>query len=168
MDIRSWVSDNAMKLLGMSESTIVDFLIATAQKASSPEDLYNKLIGAAAKADDDTRQFALELFGRVPRKQKAGAAAAAAAAQKAQRKERQKEEAELRKANKAFKLVLDEPDDAIHAARDEEAINLRKQEKKLRSKKKRKLEELSDDEDDTEKMRRLQRKKKKHKLNLND
>ncbi|GAN06519.1 adenosinetriphosphatase [Mucor ambiguus] len=142
MDLHSWVSDNTMKLLGMSETTIVDFIIATAQKASSPQELYQKLVSTGAPSDPTTQQFALELFNKVPRKQSKSAAAAAALAEKAQRKKELKEEARLRKANESFKVVLEEP--TADQEEDEEERRIRKKEKKLR--KKRRQEDLSDDD----------------------
>ncbi|KAI8084193.1 P-loop containing nucleoside triphosphate hydrolase protein [Gilbertella persicaria] len=139
MDLHSWVSDNTMKLMGMSETTMVDFIIATAKKASSPQDLYSKLTSTGAPSDAGTQQFALELFSRVPRKQQRSATAAAAQAEKEKRKKEQKEEAKLRKANERYAMMLDDPQED----QDEER-RIRKQEKKLR--KKRKQEELSDDD----------------------
>jgi hypothetical protein len=142
--------------MGMSETTMVDFIIATgnlfynnhftntdvyyvAQKASSPQDLYNKLVNTGAPSDDGTQQFAFELYGKVPHKQSKSAIAAAALAEKAQRKKELLEEAKLRKANESFKVVLEEP-----KSEDDEERRLRKKEKKLR--KKRRQEDLSDDD----------------------
>ncbi|KAI9361809.1 hypothetical protein BD770DRAFT_11885 [Pilaira anomala] len=139
MDLHSWVSDNTMKLLGMSETTMVDFIIATAQKSSSPQDLFNKLINTGAPNDASTQRFATELYGKVPHKQSKSAVAAAAAAEKAQRKKELQEEAKLRKANESFKVVLEETPEE-----DEEERKIRKKEKKLR--KKRRQEDLSDDD----------------------
>ncbi|GAA5810590.1 hypothetical protein MFLAVUS_004013 [Mucor flavus] len=142
MDLHSWVSDNTMKLLGMSETTMVDFIIATAQKSSSPQDLYTKLINTGAPSDASTQQFAFELYGKVPHKQSKSAANAAALAEKAQRKKELQEEQKLRKANESFKVVLEESkQDEVE---DEEERRIRKKEKKLR--KKRRQEDLSDDD----------------------
>lgn len=113
-----------------------------AQKASSPQELYQKLVSTGAPSDPTTQQFALELFNKVPRKQSKSAAAAAALAEKAQRKKELKEEARLRKANESFKVVLEEP--IADQEEDEEERRIRKKEKKLR--KKRRQEDLSDDD----------------------
>ncbi|KAI8365573.1 hypothetical protein BD560DRAFT_332543 [Blakeslea trispora] len=142
MDLQSWVSDNAMKLMGLSESTMVDYIIATAKKASSPQDLYSKLTSTGAPDDSNTQQFAFELFNRMPRKPSRSAAAEKAQAEKEQRKREQKEEAKLRKASERYSLMLDDVQD--NKEEDEEQKRIRKQEKKLR--KKRKQEELSDDD----------------------
>lgn len=114
----------------------------TAQKASSPQELYQKLVSTGAPSDPTTQQFAFELFNKVPRKQSKSAAAAAALAEKAQRKKELKEEARLRKANESFKVVLEEP--TADQEEDEEERRIRKKEKKLR--KKRRQDDLSDDD----------------------
>ncbi|KAG0181537.1 hypothetical protein DFQ29_008001 [Apophysomyces sp. BC1021] len=145
MDLTSWVSDNAMKLFGMSESTMVDFFIATAKKAKTPDALFVSLQGAGAPSNDAARRFAHELFARVPHKHSSSTAAAAAAA-KAQRKKEEKEAAKLRKANESFKTLLDDPVE-VDADRDEER-RLRKKEKKLR--RKQREESAWGSDDDTE------------------
>ncbi|KAI8148616.1 hypothetical protein BJV82DRAFT_270446 [Fennellomyces sp. T-0311] len=156
MDLNTWVSDNAMKLFGMSERTMVEFIIATARKASTPDALFSSLQAAGAPSDDAARRFAHELFGRVPHKQTASAAAAQAA--KAQRKKEEKEAAKLRKANESFRTLLEEPPQQDL----EEERRLRKMEKKLRKKQKReKQESLSDDDTEIKTTATRDRKRKK-------
>ncbi|CEI93326.1 Putative Adenosinetriphosphatase [Rhizopus microsporus] len=150
MDLRSWVSDNSMKLFGMSESTMVDFIIATAQKVPSSQDLVHSLVQAGAPNDDSTQRFCSELFNRVPRKQ--SRTAAATIAEKQAKKKEAKEQAKLRKANEQFQLLMNEDG---HEEDDDREI--RKKEKKLR--KKRKQDDLSDD--DTE-VKTTERRKRDH------
>ena len=145
--------------MGLSESTMVDFIIATAKKASSPQDLYSKLTSTGAPDNSNTQQFAFELFSRVPRKPSRSAAAAQAQAEKEQRKREQKEEAKLRKASERYSLMLD---DVQENKEDEEQRRIRKQEKKLR--KKRKQEELSDDDTEVKMTESSRYKKSKLKL----
>ncbi|CAG8480443.1 3773_t:CDS:10 [Cetraspora pellucida] len=66
MDLRSWVSDNTLKLVGMSEATIVDYMIAEAQCAKSRESLREALSELPQTAE--AQRFINELFDRVPRK----------------------------------------------------------------------------------------------------
>ncbi|KAG1524521.1 hypothetical protein G6F52_004122 [Rhizopus delemar] len=128
-----------MKLFGMSESAMVDFIIATAQKSPSPQDLYNSLVRAGANSDSSTQQFCSDLFGRVPREQPRSRTTAAAIAEKQARKREAKEQAKLRKANESFQVLL-EDDQQL----DESSDDIRKKEKKIR--KKRKQDDLSDDD----------------------
>ncbi|CEG75129.1 Putative P-loop containing nucleoside triphosphate hydrolase [Rhizopus microsporus] len=139
-----------MKLFGMSESTMVDFIIATAQKVPSSQDLVHSLVQAGAPNDDSTQRFCSELFNRVPRKQ--SRTAAATIAEKQAKKKEAKEQAKLRKANEQFQLLMNEDG---HEENDDREI--RKKEKKLR--KKRKQDDLSDD--DTE-VKTTERRKRDH------
>ncbi|KAI9495489.1 hypothetical protein BDB00DRAFT_235398 [Zychaea mexicana] len=164
MDLNTWVSDNAMKLFGMSERTMVDFIIATARKSSSPDALYSSLQAAGAPSDDSARRFALELYGRVPHKQSTSVAAAAAVAAKAQRKKEEKEAAKLRKANASFQTLLEEPTHTRDDDQDDDQRRLRKMEKKLRKKQKREKEEsnalMSDDDTEIKTTARDRKRKK--------
>ncbi|KAI7871539.1 P-loop containing nucleoside triphosphate hydrolase protein [Spinellus fusiger] len=134
MDLTTWVSDNAIKLFGMSERTMIDFIIATAKKANSPDALFSSLQSVGAPSDDKGRQFAYELYARVPHQQPASSIAAAAAALKAQRKKEEKEAAKLRKANESFKTLLVDSDEELENPEAEREKKLRKKEKKLRKK----------------------------------
>jgi pre-mRNA-splicing factor ATP-dependent RNA helicase DHX16 len=163
--------------MGMSESTMVDFIIATgmtthvtllnirliyltfvfflltiiiiAKKAISPGDLFNKLISTGAPESGETQAFAVELFGRVPRKQ--SKSEAAVHAEKVKRKQESKERSQLRKANENFSLLLEEP-----ANEDLDDRKLKKKEKKIRKKRRHDSESEEDDTQvkSTEKRRR--------------
>ncbi|KAI9263728.1 P-loop containing nucleoside triphosphate hydrolase protein, partial [Sporodiniella umbellata] len=145
MDLHSWVSDNSMKIFGMSETAMVDFIIATAQKSASPQDLSNNLIRAGASSDAQTHQFCLDLYAKVPRKQ---TIKKAVIEEKQAKKREAKEQAKLKKANEAFQVLME--DDQT-----EEDRNIRKREKKLR--KKRKQEDLSDDDTEVKTTERKKR-----------
>ncbi|KAM3580476.1 hypothetical protein VKS41_007139 [Umbelopsis sp. WA50703] len=137
-DLRSWVSDHAITLFGMSEKTLVDFVIATAQSAKTPESLFSSLQAADIPDTDAARRFAYDLYSRVPRKAKAGSA------EKAQRKREEAEMSKIRKANESYSLLLDDEDneDEREAKR---LKKLKKKEKKLR--KKEEEDKWADDED---------------------
>src|SRR5687768_18532199 len=66
MDLRSWVSDNVMKILGMSEKIFVDFIIAEAQSCETRESLREKL--DELPQTTEAQRFINDLFDRVPRK----------------------------------------------------------------------------------------------------
>ncbi|RCH85220.1 Cyclin-dependent kinase catalytic subunit, partial [Rhizopus stolonifer] len=103
-------------LFGMSESAMVDFIIATAQKSPSPQDLINSLVRAGANDDTNTQQFCSNLFTRVPRKQTAKKKAIEEEKQ-AKRKE-EREQAKLHKEEE--KEEEDEEEKERKRALDEE------------------------------------------------
>ncbi|RUS17612.1 hypothetical protein BC937DRAFT_89743 [Endogone sp. FLAS-F59071] len=162
MDLRAWVSDNAMKvvvcltesftpqLLGMSERNLVDYVIAIAQTAKTPEALFASLQATDIPATDSARQFASELFARVPRKTPSYSSS------KSQRKRYEEEMLQMHKKNDSYKLLLDEPaedggeDRELRRARKE----LKKKDRKLRKKEESENAWESDQEDKDRVVRR--------------
>ncbi|EOA36424.1 hypothetical protein CARUB_v10010941mg [Capsella rubella] len=67
-DLKTWVSDKLMVLLGYSQSAVVNYLIAMAKKTKSPTELVGELVDYGFSSSGDTRSFAEEIFARVPRK----------------------------------------------------------------------------------------------------
>ena len=67
MDVRTYVSDNLIKLVGGSENMMVDFVVQTAKTVKSPSALFDKLSGMLDSEDADLRGFSDELFSRVAR-----------------------------------------------------------------------------------------------------
>ncbi|KAJ9621488.1 hypothetical protein H2203_006974 [Taxawa tesnikishii (nom. ined.)] len=67
MDIRNFISDNLIKLVGGSEPMIVDFVQKTAGSAKSSSQLFDKLSGMLDSSDIDLRRFSDELYNRVPK-----------------------------------------------------------------------------------------------------
>lgn len=61
MDLRTFVSDNLVSLVGASDVTTTDFVLATASSAKSASQLFEKLSGLL---DGDIRPFSDELFRR--------------------------------------------------------------------------------------------------------
>ncbi|KAF9186489.1 hypothetical protein BGZ50_002421 [Haplosporangium sp. Z 11] len=117
-DLKRWVSDTSIKVLGMSDNSTRDYLIACAQTAKSPADLLQSLKDMDIPTNASTQSFAQELFKRTPRTQSrkhgsgtgAGAGSAAGSASEAAKKKR-REEAEALKfleMNDSFGLILDE------------------------------------------------------------
>ncbi|KAL9308060.1 putative RNA helicase [Arabidopsis thaliana] len=67
-DLKTWVSDKLMVLLGYSQAAVVNYLIAMAKKTKSPTELLGELVDYGFSSSGDTRSFAEEIFARVPRK----------------------------------------------------------------------------------------------------
>ncbi|XP_065190543.1 pre-mRNA-splicing factor ATP-dependent RNA helicase DHX16-like [Sycon ciliatum] len=65
-DLRIWVSDRLHDVLGMSERTVVDFLIAGAKKANSPDALTQLVSSSGFDVTPAVEVFAEELWGRFP------------------------------------------------------------------------------------------------------
>ncbi|CAG8463709.1 8740_t:CDS:10 [Cetraspora pellucida] len=125
MDLRSWVSDNTLKLVGMSEATIVDYMIAEAQCAKSRESLREALSELPQTAE--AQRFINELFDRVPRKNE----------QNSKKSKKSKKEKNLRKKDtlngweKSEDEYLKEENEKIQdiIERDEYAKRLREKDK---------------------------------------
>ncbi|XP_050204764.1 pre-mRNA-splicing factor ATP-dependent RNA helicase DEAH1-like isoform X2 [Mercurialis annua] len=68
-DLKTWVSDKLMSLLGYSQTTVVQYIIGISKQANSPTDVLGRLSEFGFSASSETRSFAEELFSRVPHKQ---------------------------------------------------------------------------------------------------
>ncbi|KAJ1548605.1 hypothetical protein HK405_002042, partial [Cladochytrium tenue] len=64
LPLRTWVSDNVIELLGLSDSSMVDYCIATATNARSEQKLRAALAAADLPDSDKTRRFVSDLFRR--------------------------------------------------------------------------------------------------------
>ncbi|CAB4383540.1 unnamed protein product [Rhizophagus irregularis] len=135
MDLRSWVSDNVMKLLGMSERIFVDYIIAEAQSCNTRESLREKLTELPQTAE--AQRFIDNLFDRVPRK-------------KSQKDEtylkRKREEQEAKEAlakSKSYKLILDD-----FSVEEPYSKKSKKSKKDKSLRKKEKLDTWESDQDD--------------------
>ncbi|KAF9281313.1 hypothetical protein BGZ68_006724 [Mortierella alpina] len=112
-DLKRWVSDTSIKVLGMSDNSTRDFLIACAQKAKSPADLVRSLEAMDIPSNANTQSFAQELFRRTPRAQSRsqGSSSSSSAAETAKRKRKEEAEAlKLLEMNDSYGLLIDEED----------------------------------------------------------
>ncbi|KAI4243457.1 MAG: hypothetical protein L6R40_003459 [Gallowayella cf. fulva] len=66
-DLRTWVSDNLIKLTGASDSTVVDFVLATGASARSSSVLQEKITNFLDGSQSDLDQFAQNLYHRLPK-----------------------------------------------------------------------------------------------------
>jgi pre-mRNA-splicing factor ATP-dependent RNA helicase DHX16 len=67
MDLKSWVSDNLIKLSGASDPTVVDYVLAAASTAKSSSALQDKLGAFLDGSTNDIQRFIGELYHRTPR-----------------------------------------------------------------------------------------------------
>lgn len=70
-DLRTWVSDNLIKLTGASDANVVDFVLANASGARSSSVLQEKLSDFLDGSQDDLGAFAKDLYHRVPQNNRA-------------------------------------------------------------------------------------------------
>eukprot|EP00954_Amorphochlora_amoebiformis_P000705 54804-Amorphochlora_amoeboformis.AAC.1 len=129
MALRQWVNDELQDLMGFSDGTTADYLIAMATKASSSDSLAKELKRFGAKADGKTKRFASELFSKAPRKR-------ASTSSRAYQKTESKKKALLRK-NAAYALLDDDSEDEAPAP-----IRKRKLSKKIKKTSKKKKRQL--------------------------
>jgi len=98
--LREWVSDKLMTLLGYSKSVVVQYVIRLAKECSSTGDLVGKLVEFGFTSSVETRTFAADIYAKVPRR--------ASSINNYQRQER--EAAKLVKKQSTYKLLADEDD----------------------------------------------------------
>ncbi|KAG2320513.1 hypothetical protein Bca4012_056443 [Brassica carinata] len=67
-DLKTWVSDKLMVLLGYSERSVVNYLIKKAELSKSPAEVVRVLMDYGIASSGDTRSFAEEIFAKVPHK----------------------------------------------------------------------------------------------------
>lgn len=65
--VEQWVNDELFTLLGCSDNTTVQFILALARKSTDAEDLLNRFRSTDAMGDTPAvREFASQLISRVP------------------------------------------------------------------------------------------------------
>ncbi|KAG0379547.1 hypothetical protein BGX24_012730 [Mortierella sp. AD032] len=123
-DLKRWVSDASIKVLGMSDNTTRDFLIACAQTAKSPADLLRSFATMDIPTNSKTQSFAQELFQRTPRTQSSrsfsksvtagtgGTGTTTVMSASEVKKKRKEESANLKllEMNDSYGLILDDED----------------------------------------------------------
>ena len=101
---QQWVSDQLHQILGLSDKYVAQFLMGLAKKANSLPDFYSRLENTGTiKMNDEVRQFATELWDKVPHKEvteKPGRAKERAAVKEQQR-------------IKSYKIISDPEDDDV-------------------------------------------------------
>lgn len=131
-DLKTWVSDKLMSLLGYSQPTVVQYVITLSKKASSPAEIINQLVELGLASSAETVGFAKEIFSRVEHK--------TSGPNLYQQKER--EAAMLARKQKTY-TILDDDDDA------DDMVPVAPSSKKEESRKK-KFRKRSDHQDDVD------------------
>ncbi|KAL2922318.1 putative pre-mRNA-splicing factor ATP-dependent RNA helicase DEAH6 [Bienertia sinuspersici] len=143
-NLKSWVSDKLMSLLGYSQPTVVQYVIGLTKHASSPGDVVGKLVEFGLSTSKETRDFAEEIYARVPRKN--------SAVNLYQKQE--KEAAMLVRKQRTYQLLdADDEDDDMPVAENKSSASVASESKKLDSRKKRfrrKSDNLDEHDDDDE------------------
>lgn len=70
MEIKTYISDNVVRLLGSADSAIVDYVEQLATKSKSPGELYSALLSNGVSEGGDAQGFASQLYSLIPRKTK--------------------------------------------------------------------------------------------------
>ncbi|EAL21783.1 hypothetical protein CNBC4850 [Cryptococcus deneoformans B-3501A] len=112
MDLKNFISDNVVRILGSSDSATVDYVQSLAISSKTPGDLYNSLLSTGMASTPETQAFAAQVHSLVPRKTKTKAPKADKAA-----------------SGQRFTLLMDE---------DAESSGSRKEKKKKKEKEKEK------------------------------
>ena len=139
-DLHRWVSDELHGLLGISERTLVDYVVALARKSKDEASLLSALRDNDIPIDDKSRAFAVNLMKKVP-KAEDNRAAERAAKIKQQEKERQAQQVAILKQNTQYTLVEDDGAEEL-AARERIAKLERKEAKREEKEKKKEKKEL--------------------------
>ncbi|EPS68969.1 hypothetical protein M569_05799, partial [Genlisea aurea] len=130
-DLKTWVSDKLMSLLGYSQPTVVQYVITLSKKASSPSEIVNQLVDLGISSSTETSIFAKEIFARVEHK--------ASGPNLYQKQER--EAAVLAQKQKSYKILEVDEDDVVPVSKVSKIDD-------VRSKKFRKRSEPQNDIDD--------------------
>ncbi|XP_057952241.1 pre-mRNA-splicing factor ATP-dependent RNA helicase DEAH1-like isoform X2 [Malania oleifera] len=160
-NLKIWVSDKLMSLLGYSQPTVVQYIIGLSKQASSPVDVLGKLEDFGLPISSETRTFAEEIFAKVPRK--------APGLNLYQKQER--EAAMLARKQKSYALLDaddddDDDDDDLGAGVDDKSsasvVSLSKTADNHKKRFRKKIDDNQEDEDDevsapAEKGKRLKR-----------
>uniref|UniRef100_A0A5B7BS90 RNA helicase n=1 Tax=Davidia involucrata TaxID=16924 RepID=A0A5B7BS90_DAVIN len=67
-DLKTWVSDRLMSLLGYSQPTVVQYVIGLSKQTSSPTEFVGKLVEIGLSSSSETCAFAEEIFAKIPHK----------------------------------------------------------------------------------------------------
>ncbi|CAK5284405.1 unnamed protein product, partial [Mycena citricolor] len=84
-ELERYISDNSLQLFGLSDRSIIDYVLAAASSAKSPEALLSSLSAAGLPDTPDAHAFINELYQRAPRKHKHKRSAADSARRQAEK-----------------------------------------------------------------------------------
>ncbi|KAF8798832.1 P-loop containing nucleoside triphosphate hydrolase protein [Phlegmacium glaucopus] len=135
--LERYVSDNSLRLFGISDRSMIDYVIASASSSKSPESLFAALNASGLPDTPDAHDFISGLFSRVPRKHKHRSTSDIA------RKQAEKDAKALR--SQRFGLLLED-----EGGRDDVVV-MTKEQAKGKSKEKEKEKDKDKDKDKRDK-----------------
>ncbi|XP_043706544.1 pre-mRNA-splicing factor ATP-dependent RNA helicase DEAH1-like [Telopea speciosissima] len=137
-NLKTWVSDKLMTLLGYTQPTVVQYVIGFSKQASSPADVLGKLVEFGLSSSTETTVFAEEIFSRVPRK--------ASGLNNCQKQE--KDAAMLVRKQKSYTILHADDDEDDDDNRGGDKISSQSNKTDSHQKRFRKKTEYQDDEDE--------------------
>ncbi|KAF7291664.1 Pre-mRNA splicing factor [Mycena chlorophos] len=69
-ELERYISDNSLRLFGLSDRKIIDYVVASASSAKTPEGLFSSLHASGLPDTPDAHAFITEVFKQAPRKHK--------------------------------------------------------------------------------------------------
>ncbi|KIM89015.1 hypothetical protein PILCRDRAFT_84835 [Piloderma croceum F 1598] len=69
-DLERYISDNSLRLFGLADRSIIDYVLASASSSKSPDVLFTSLNASGLPDTPDAHQFINEVFSRAPRNTK--------------------------------------------------------------------------------------------------
>ncbi|KIY65918.1 putative pre-mRNA splicing factor [Cylindrobasidium torrendii FP15055 ss-10] len=145
-ELEQYISDNSLRLFGLSDKSIVSYVLATASSAKSPDALFSSLTASGLPNTPDAHEFINRVYTQAPREHKHKRTAE----EKAQRAA-EKESKALR--SQKFSLILDEDTSTAQPLPKEK----RPKEKQDRHTRKRDYDEKEWESDEEDKARKRQR-----------
>ncbi|KAK0464548.1 pre-mRNA splicing factor [Desarmillaria tabescens] len=143
-ELERYISDNSLRLFGVADRSIIDYVLASASSSKTPEALFSALNASGLPDTADAHEFINQVFQQAPRKHKHKRTAA----EKAQR-QAEKEAKALR--SQKFGLLLDEGGDDVAPLPKEKRQKERKHDRQTR---KREYDEKEWESDEEEKARK--------------
>ncbi|KAK7682368.1 hypothetical protein QCA50_014573 [Cerrena zonata] len=141
--LERYISDNALSLFGLSDRSIVDFVIASATHAKSSDSLFSTLNAAGLPDNAQAHSFIQEVYSRAPRKHK----------KKADSSKKAEQEAKALRAQKFDYLLEDEsgPSGVVELKTKKKSSGKEKKERHTRKRESDAREWESDEEEKTRK-----------------
>ncbi|KAL6646502.1 hypothetical protein ACP70R_018110 [Stipagrostis hirtigluma subsp. patula] len=140
--LREWVSDRLMALLGYSQSVVVQYVIRLAKECSSTGDLVGKLVEYGFTSSAETRSFAADIYAKIPRR--------VSGISNYQKQER--EAAKLVQKQSTYRLLTDDDDNDADNQTSTSRQNSTKVSSKSQKHFRRKAEDQDGEDDDNEKI----------------
>ncbi|KAJ7601018.1 pre-mRNA splicing factor [Mycena floridula] len=156
-ELERYISDNCLRLFGLADRSIIEYVVASAASSKTPDALFSALNASGLPDTPDAHDFINQVFQKAPRKQKHKHSSDSA------RRQSEKESKALQ--SQRFGLILDdddEPSGSEHVRQKKEKRKEDKGKEKEREKKDRHLRKRDYDEkewesDEEEKSRKRRR-----------